>query len=110
MRRTDNSAFRNYDFDLEKYQEENKVEQTEVYVKPVDTTVAGLLARGAVPGELNYSTDLPPMDNMNLMEFHKLKKENAGNVSHLEYVEKREREIEEMNKLEQENKVEPKTE
>lgn len=110
MRRTNNSSFRNYDFNLEKYQEEHRVEDTEVYVKPVDTSVEGLLARGVVGVELNYSTDIPAMDNMNLMDFHKLKKENAGNVSHLEYVEKREREIEEMNKLEQENKVEPKTE
>lgn len=110
MRRTNNSSFRNYDFNLEKYQEENKVEETEVYVKPVDTTVAGLLSRGVVPSELDYSTDVPAMDNMNLMDFHRLKKENAGNVEHLEYLEKREREYEAKQKQELENKVEPKTE
>ena len=111
MRREDNSSFRNYDFDVEKFQEDNKIEVKEVYVKPVDTSVAGLISRGAVAdADLNYSEDLPPMDKMDLMEFHKMKQGNKDNVARLEHMEKLERELEEMKKRELENNIEPKIE
>lgn len=111
MRRTDNSSFKDYKFELEKVQQENKLEDEVIYVKPVDTTIAGLLNRGVVPQEnLTYSTDIPAMDNMSLMEFHKLKRDNGNSLAELEKFEKMRKENESKEKVEKSDNVEPKSE
>ena len=89
MRREENS-FKDYDFDLKKYQEEQREllqpKEKEVYVKPVDTSVSALVQRGVVSdnSKLVYGEDLPPMSKMSLMELHKMKQSMADNIQYLE--------------------------
>ena len=91
MRRKTNS-FKDYEFDIEKYQEEQEnvmkdidIEQP-VYVKPVDTSVSAMVARGIVAdnSQLVYGEDIPPMSKMSLMELHKMKQVYADKVQGLE--------------------------
>ncbi len=89
MKRESNS-FKDYDFDLAKYQEEQKellkTSESEVYVKSVDTSVSSLVQRGVVAdnSKLVYGEDLPPMSKMSLMELHKMKQSMADNIQYLE--------------------------
>uniref|UniRef100_A0AAU8B8J9 Uncharacterized protein n=1 Tax=Dulem virus 208 TaxID=3145685 RepID=A0AAU8B8J9_9VIRU len=92
MKREVNS-YKDYDFDLEKYAEEQKklaslsgIEDEEVYVKPVDTSVSGMVARGIVAdnSQLVYGEDLPPLAGASLMDLHKMKKDIAGRISFME--------------------------
>ena len=103
MRRESNS-FKDYDFDLKKYQEEQiellKPQESEVYVKPVDTSVSALVQRGVVAdnSKLVYGEDLPPMSKMSLMELHKMKQSMADNIQYLEADLEKQKEL--MKKLE----------
>jgi hypothetical protein len=116
MRRESNS-FKDYDFDLKKYQEEQrellKPKEDEVYVKPVDTSVSALVQRGVVAdnSKLVYGEDLPPMSKMSLMELHKMKQSMADNIQYLEAdlesKKKMMEQLEVVEKVENEN-VEPK--
>ena len=116
MKRESNS-FKDYDFDLKKYQEEQrelfKNSESEVYVKPVDTSVSSLVQRGVVAdnSKLVYGEDLPPMSKMSLMELHKMKQSMADNIQYLEAdlesKKKMMEQLEVVEKVENEN-VEPK--
>lgn len=118
MRRETNS-YKDYDFDLKKYQEEQrellKPKEDEVYVKPVDTSVSALVQRGVVAdnSKLVYGEDLPPMSKLSLMELHKMKQSMADNIQYLESDLERQKEmmkqLEVVEKVENEN-VEPKEE
>ena len=118
MRREENS-FKDYDFDLKKYQEEQrellKPQEDEVYVKPVDTSVSALVQRGVVAdnSKLVYGEDLPPMSKLSLMELHKMKQSMADNIQYLEAdlenKKKMMEKLEVVEKVENEN-VEPKEE
>ena len=118
MRRQENS-FKDYDFDLKKYQEEQrelfKNSESEVYVKSVDTSVSALVQRGVVAdnSKLVYGEDLPPMSKMSLMELHKMKQSMADNIQYLEADLEKQKEmmkqLEVVEKVENEN-VEPKEE
>ena len=118
MRREENS-FKDYDFDLKKYQEEQrellKPKEDEVYVKPVDTSVSALVQRGVVAdnSKLVYGEDLPPMSKMSLMELHRMKQSMADNIQYLEAdlenKKKMMEQLEVVEKVENEN-VEPKEE
>ena len=118
MKRESNS-FKDYDFDLKKYQEEQrellKPKEDEVYVKPVDTSVSALVQRGVVAdnSKLVYGEDLPPMSKMSLMELHKMKQSMADNIQYLEAdlenKKKMMEQLEVVEKVENEN-VEPKEE
>lgn len=109
MKRESNS-FKDYDFDLKKYQEEQrellKDNDNEVYVKPVDTSVSSLVQRGVVAdnSKLVYGEDLPPMSKLSLMELHKMKQSMADNIQYLESDLERKKEM--MKQLEVVEKVE----
>ena len=89
MRRKTNS-FKDYEFDIEKYQEEQeeliKDFEQPVYVKPVDTSVSAMVSRGVLAdnSQLVYGEDIPPMSKMSLMELHKMKQVYADKVQGLE--------------------------
>lgn len=110
MRRESNS-FKDYDFDLKKYKEEQrelfKPQEDEVYVKPVDTSVSALVQRGVVAdnSKLVYGEDLPPMSKMSLMELHKMKQSMSANIEYLEADLQRQKDI--MKQLEAVEPVEP---
>lgn len=109
MRREENS-FKDYDFDLEKYQKEQrelfKNSENEVYVKSVDTSVSALVQRGVVAdnSKLVYGEDLPPMSKFSLMELHKMKQSMADNIQYLEADLEKQKEM--MKQLEVVEKVE----
>lgn len=114
MRRETNS-YKDYDFDLEKYQKEQrellKDNDNEVYVKPVDTSVSSLVQRGVVAdnSKLVYGEDLPPMSKMSLMELHKMKQSMADNIQYLEAdLEKRRDMMKQLEAVEPVEPVEPK--
>lgn len=117
MKRESNS-FKDYDFDLKKYQEEQrelfKNSESEVYVKPVDTSVSSLVQRGVVAdnSKLVYGEDLPPMSKMSLMELHKMKQSMADNIQYLEADLEKQKEmmkqIEAVENVENVENVEPK--
>ena len=114
MRREENS-FKDYDFDLKKYQEEQrellKDNDNEVYVKPVDTSVSSLVQRGVVAdnSKLVYGEDLPPMSKMSLMELHKMKQSMADNIQYLEAdLENKKKMMEQLQAVEPVEPVEPK--
>ena len=114
MRREENS-FKDYDFDLEKYQKEQrellKPQEEEVYVKPVDTSVSALVQRGVVAdnSKLVYGEDLPPMSKLSLMELHKMKQSMADNIQYLEAdLENKKKMMEQLQAVEPVEPVEPK--
>jgi hypothetical protein len=116
MRREENS-FKDYDFDLKKYQEEQREllqpKEKEVYVKPVDTSVSALVQRGVVSdnSKLVYGEDLPPMSKMSLMELHKMKQSMADNIQYLEAdLESKKKMMEQLEVVENVENVEPKEE
>lgn len=109
MRRESNS-FKDYDFDLEKYQKEQEKlinVNAPVYVKPVDTSVSSMVNRGIVPDNngLVYGEDIPPMSKMSLMEIHKMKQSMSANIQYLEADLERQKEM--MKQLEDVEPVEP---
>lgn len=89
MKREQNS-FKDYEFNLDEYntelQSQTDEELDEVYVKPVDTSISSLVARGVVPDNntLFYDETAPPLANMSLMELTKLKQDYKNRIGEME--------------------------